>query len=186
MDMEEAVPIFWDQVIPPGKMPLKFDEGFNLLISNSSLENVEGQDTKICRLFGEITIPVDSYDDNNDAAGEPLVQKVLLSSLISNKKETETLEYFFSPINIVTLENTSEFTFHLTGSLQPIPDLDIDDLDEEEDEEEEINENNDSKHENLGKTKKYNNKGNEEDREEIDVDEIQSKVKEFMKKSTHK
>ena len=179
-------PLFWQQTIQPGsKEQLVFEMDSTLGVNSVSLLNVtDPEDKTICRLWAyvyqsEEVIPDSSDEESNKdskteskteekkeeetkkSEDEPKVHKFLFASLLPNLRETNELNYYFSPFDIVELENTSKYPIQVTGTYTF---LENEDYDEEEDEEEQEKEGED---------------------ESLNVNELQKKVMDFMKEKGH-
>ena len=179
----ESGPLFWQQIIQPNtKEQIVFNMDSTLGVTSASLLKVEdSNDSEICRLWAFVHEPNEEIPDsdeeqennnnkeeekteeNKEQHKEPeeKVHKFLFASLQPNLRETSELNYFFSPFDIVELENTSKYPIQLTGTFSTI------EMDEEE--EEEANE-------------EEENKGEEES---LNVNELQKKVIDFMKEKGH-
>ena len=173
----ESGPLFWQQIIQPNtKEQLVFEMDSTLGITSASLLKVEdANDSSICRLFAYVhesneEIPDSDEEQENkeektekkeEKEVEEKVHKFLFASLQANSRETSELNYFFSPFDIVDIENTSKYPIQLTGTFSKI------EMDEEEEE-----------------TKEEEEENKEE--ESLNVNELQKKVIDFMKEKGHK
>ena len=115
------------------KKILEFDHESNLFITNCCFGELPNNPKSVpCRIFATVsTLDISSKEEEDKL----IKSNFLLTSLIPNELEHQNLNFIFSPLNIIELENKSEYNIHLIGYQIPVNLLNEE---EEEEEEEEI------------------------------------------------
>lgn len=182
--------IFWQQTLKPGeRAPLnnEIGEGCIEVESANVFELNKEDENSIIRVFAYVHLPTEVPDSDNEQNDkekerEPIqeekVNKILFASIKPSQKETCELSYIVSPFDFIELENTSKSTITFNGVYRL-----LDDLEEEDyyDEEEEAHPEEEEKEAKPKSKSKKEAKEEEEQAEEINTDEIVSKVVNHLK-----
>lgn len=126
----------YSQVIKPGeKVLLNNDHEHYLTLTNVSINNKKGvNDKNVQRLIGHVQT-IDPYCnmDEKDYQSKFVKEKLLLASFVPGDKETIEVNFMFTPLHIVYLENLGKYEMHCCGNIEKVPVLDMsEDLYEEE------------------------------------------------------
>lgn len=128
MSFEPEMSSFWGIIVPPGNS-LKVDppSQSTVTITNATIPDVTDQTPeKICRLMAtfQTLLPDDEEEEEkNEKETETAKYKeteILICQLTPKIRENQSLNFTFSPLNIIEFHNKGHLDIHLSGYVLPI------------------------------------------------------------------
>ena len=134
----EEIQLFWSQIIPPlTTVDLKSEDDSYIKITSACIPDNPPHSGSV-KIEFHVKIPTEFYEEGNEMEAEFQEINVFAASLVPSQQEQQTLNFRFSPLEMVQITNHSDIEVHLSGYYIPIDDYTL--LVEEEEEEEENDE----------------------------------------------